>query len=158
MDKIRVEMKCNDRFFNACMAAAVIILAIWFAVMLTYFSVVSLVLFLICTGLFIGIGIAYEKIPTVAEADGSKLRWKHLLGWKSIKYADILTMTCEPEELRGRYSSTQCMKLYITTEDEECTLSQIVNTNKMLQDRLDGEETDIPVMRLYNFIKEKSGK
>ena len=158
MDKIRVEMKCNDRFFNACMAAAVIILAIWFAVMLTYFSVASLVLFLICTGLFIGIGIAYEKIPTVAEADGSKLRWKHLLGWKSIKYADILTMTCEPEELRGRYSSTQCMKLYITTEDEECTLSQIVNTNKMLQDRLDGEETDIPVMRLYNFIKEKSGK
>ena len=30
MDKIRVEMKCNDRFFNAGMAAAVIILAIWF--------------------------------------------------------------------------------------------------------------------------------
>ena len=51
MDKIRVEMKCNDRFFNAGMAATVIILAIWFAVMLTYFSVVSLVLFLICTGL-----------------------------------------------------------------------------------------------------------
>ena len=34
MDKIRVEMKCNDRFFNAGMAATVIILAIWFAVML----------------------------------------------------------------------------------------------------------------------------
>lgn len=158
MDKIRVEMKCNDRFFNGGMAAAVIALAIWFAVMLTYFSVVSLVLFLICTGLFIGIGIAYEKISTVAEADGSELRWKHLLGWKTIRYADILTMTCEPEELRGRYSSTQCMRLLITTGDDECELSQIVNTNKMLQDRLDGQETDIPVMRLYEFIKEKSGK
>lgn len=158
MDKIRVEMKCNDRFFNGGMAAAVIALAIWFAVMLTYFSVVSLVLFLICTGLFIGIGIAYEKISTVAEADGSELRWKHLLGWKTIRYADILTMTCEPEELRGRYSSTQCMRLLITTGDDECELSQIVNTNKMLQDRLDGQETDIPVMRLYEFIKEKSVK
>ena len=73
MDKIRVEMKCNDRFFNAGMAATVIILAIWFAVMLTYFSVVSLVLFLICTGLFVGIVIAFEKIPTVAEADGNEL-------------------------------------------------------------------------------------
>ena len=88
MDKIRVEMKCNDRFFNAGMAATVIILAIWFAVMLTYFSVVSLVLFLICTGLFVGIVIAFEKIPTVAEADGNELRWKHLLGWKTIRYSD----------------------------------------------------------------------
>ena len=158
MDKIRVEMKCNDRFFNAGMAAAVIALAIWFAVMLTYFSVVSLVLFLICTGLFVGIVIAFEKIPTIAEADGSELRWKRLLGWKTIRYADILTINCEPEELRGRYSSTQCMRLLITTGEDECELSQIVNTNKMLQDRLDGQETDIPVMRLYEFIKEKSGK
>ncbi len=158
MDKIRVEMKCNDRFFNAGMAAAVIVLAIWFAVMLTYFSVVSLVLFLICTGLFVGIVIAFEKIPTIAEADGNELRWKHLLGWKTIRYADILTINCEPEELRGRYSSTQCMRLLITAGDGECELSQIVNTNKMLQDRLDGQETDIPVMRLYEFIKEKSGK
>ena len=158
MDKIRVEMKCNDRFFNAGMAAAVIILAIWFAVMLTYFSVVSLVLFLICTGLFVGIVIAFEKIPTIAEADGNELRWKHLLGWKTIKYTDILTIICEPEELRGYHSSTQCMKLYITTEDDECTLSQIIDTNKMLKDRLDGQETDIPVMRLYEFIKEKSVK
>ena len=83
---------------------------------------------------------------------------KHLLGWKTIRYADILTINCEPEELRGRYSSTQCMKLHITTGDDECELSQIVNTNKMLQDRLDGQETDIPVMRLYEFIKEKTGK
>lgn len=158
MDKIRVEMKCNDRFFNAGMAAAVIILAICFAVMLTCFSVVSLVLFLICTGLFVGIVIAFEKIPTIAEADGNELRWKHLLGWKTIRYADILTMTCEPEELYGRYSSTQCMKLYITNEDDECTLSQIIDTNKMLKDRLDGRETDIPVMQLYEFVKEKSGK
>ena len=158
MDKIRVEMKCNDRLFNAGMAAAVIILAIWFAVMLKYFSVVSLVLFLIFTALSIAIVVAYEKIPTVAEADGNELRWKHLLGWKTIKYTDILTIICEPEELRGYHSSTQCMKLYITTEDDECTLSQIIDTNKMLKDRLDGQETDIPVMRLYEFIKEKSVK
>lgn len=158
MDIIRVEMKCDDRFFNAGMAPAFIVLSIWLAVTLTYFSVVSLVLFLISTGLFIGIGVASEKIPTIAEADGSELRWKHLLGWKTIKYADILTITCEPEELRGRYSSTQCMKLYITTRDDECTLSQIVNTNEMLKDRLDGQQTDIPVMRLYEFIKEKAGK
>ena len=50
------------------------------------------------------------------------------------------------------------MKLHITTGDDECELSQIVNTNKMLQDRLDGQETDIPVMRLYEFIKEKTGR
>ena len=108
--------------------------------------------------MFVGIVIAFEKIPTVAEADGNEFRWKHLLGWKTIRYADILTINCEPEELRGRYSSTQCMKLHITTGDDECELSQIVNTNKMLQDRLDGQETDIPVMRLYEFIKEKTGK
>lgn len=158
MDKIRVEMKCNDRFFNAGMAAAVIILAIWFAVMLKCFSVVSLVLFLIFTALSIAIVVVYEEIPTVAEADGNELRWKHLLGWKTIKYTNILTIICEPEELRGYHSSTQCMKLYITTEDDECTLSQIIDTNKMLKDRLDGQETDIPVMRLYEFIKEKTVK
>lgn len=158
MDRIRVEMKCSDRLFNESMAAAFIIISIWLALLLTYFSVVSLVLFLICTGAFIGIGAAYEKIPTIAVADGNELRWKHLLGWKAIEYSDILTISCEPEEWHGRYSSTQCIKLYITTAEDECVLNNIVNTNKMLQDKMDGEETDIPVLRLYEFIKEKSGK
>ena len=125
------------------------------ACMLTRSTVVSLILFLVALAGIIGFDVAYEKLPTIVIAAEKHLRYKHLFRWKTIELSKIKTITCEPFELRGRYSSTQCIRLYIATEDDECDLKQRVNTNEMLTDSMQGKKTDLPLMRVYEFIKER---
>lgn len=91
-------------------------------------------------------------------ADDKKLRYKHLLGWRRIEYSKIKTITCEPYILRGRYSSTQCLRLYITTDIDECDMKEAVDTNKMLGNAMEGKLTELPLMRVYELVKKKSGK
>ena len=125
------------------------------ACMLTRSTVVSLILFLVALAVIIGFEAASEKLPTIVIADEKQLRYKHLFGWKTIELSKIKNINCEPFEVRGRYSSTQCIRLYIATEDDECDLKQRVNTNEMLTDSMQGKKTDLPLMRVYEFIKER---
>ena len=157
-ENIRIEINCINTGLNISLAVGVIGLSIWLACLMTYFSVGSLILFLVVLAGFIALAIASEKLPTVVVADEKQLKYKHLLGWKTIEFSKIKTITCEPFELRGRYSSTQCIRLYIATEDDECDLKQRVNTNEMLADSMQGKQTDLPLMRVYEFIRAKTGK
>ena len=154
-DNIRIEIHCINTYLNNALAVSVIGLSIWLACMLTRSTVVSLILFLVALAGIIGFDVAYEKLPTIVIADEKHLRYKHLFGWKTIELSKIKTITCEPFELMGRYSSTQCIRLYIATEDDECDLKQRVNTNEMLTDSMQGKKTDLPLMRVYKFIKER---
>ena len=154
-DNIRIEIHCINTELNITLAVGVIGLSIWLACLMTYFSVGSLILFAVVLAAFIAMAIASEKLPTVVIADEKQLRYKHLFGWKTIELSKIKTITCEPFELMGRYSSTQCIRLYIATEDDECELKQRVNTNEMLTDSMQGKKTDLPLMRVYKFIKER---
>ena len=157
-DNIRIEIHCINTELNITLAVGMIGLSIWLACLMTYFSVGSLILFAVVLAAFIAMAIASEKLPTVVIADEKQLRYKHLFGWKTIELSKIKTITCEPFEVRGRYSSTQCIRLYITTEDDECDLKQRVNTNEMLEKAMQGKQTDLPLMRVYEFIKAKTGK
>lgn len=157
-ENIRIEIHCINTGLNISLAVGVIGLSIWLACLMTYFSVGSLILFLVVLAGFIALAIASEKLPTVVVADEKQLKYKHLFGWKTIEFSKIKTITCEPFELRGRYSSTQCIRLYIATEDDECDLKQRVNTNEMLADSMQGKQTDLPLMRVYEFIRAKTGK
>ena len=157
-ENIRIEINCINTGLNISLAVGVIGLSIWLACLMTYFSVGSLILFLLVLAGFIALAIASEKLPTVVVADEKQLKYKHLFGWKTINLAEIKTITCEPFELRGRYSSTQCIRLYIATEDDECDLKQRVNTNEMLADSMQGKLTELPLMRVYEFIRAKTGK
>ena len=157
-ENIRIEIHCINTELNITLAVGVIGLSIWLACLMTYFSVGSLILFIVVLAAFIALAIANEKLPTVVIADEKQLRYKHLFGWKTIELSKIQTITCEPFEVRGRYSSTQCIRLYIDTEDDECDLKQRVNTNEMLGNAMEGRLTDLPLMRVYEFIKAKTGK
>ena len=157
-DNIRIEIHCINTCLNNALAVFVIGLSIWLACMLTRSTVVSLILFLVALAGIIGFDVVYEKLPTIIIADEKQLRYKHLFRWKIIELSKIKTITCEPFELRGRYSSTQCIRLYIATEDVECDLKQRVNTNEMLGNAMEGRLTDLPLMRVYEFIKAKTGK
>ena len=157
-ENIRIEIHCINTELNITLAVGVIGLSIWLACLMTYFSVGSLIMFIVVLAAFIALAIASEKLPTVVIADEKQLRYKHLFGWKTIELSKIKTITCEPFEVRGRYSSTQCIRLYIVTEDDECDLKQIVNTNEMLEKAMQGKQTDLPLMRVYDFIRAKTGK
>lgn len=157
-ENIRIEIHCINTGLNISFAVGLIGLSIWLACLMTYFSVGSLILFLVTLAAFIALALASEKIPTVVAADEKQLKYKHLFGWKTIELFKIQTITCEPFEVRGRYSSTQCIRLYIDTEDDECDLKQRVNTNEMLADSMQGKLTELPLMRVYEFIRAKTGK
>lgn len=157
-ENIRIEIHCINTELNITLAVGVIGLSIWLACLMTYFSVGSLIIFIVVLAAFIALAIASEKLPTVVIADEKQLRYKHLFGWKTIELSKIKTITCEPFEVRGRYSSTQCIRLYIVTEDDECDLKQRVNTNEMLEKAMEGKQTDLPLMRVYDFIRAKTGK
>ena len=157
-ENIRIEIHCINTDLNIAFAVALIGLSIWLACLMTYFSVGSLILFLMVLAAFIALAIASERLPTIVVADEKKLKYKHLFGWKTIELSKIQTITCEPFELRGKYNSTQCIRLYIATEDDECDLKQRVNTNEMLEKAMEGKQTDLPLMRVYEFIRAKTGK
>lgn len=157
-DNIRIEIHCINTDLNIAFAVALIGLSIWLACLMTYFSVGSLILFLMVLAAFIALAIASERLPTIVVADEKKLKYKHLFGWKTIELSKIKTITCKPFEVRGRYSSAQCIRLYIATEEDECDLKQRVNTNEMLENAMDGKLTDLPLMRVYDFIRAKTGK
>ena len=106
----------------------------------------------------IGLIIVSEKVPTVVEADGKSLRYRHLLGWRCFEYSKIKTISCEPNVVSGRYSSMQCVKLTVITDDDECELNCRVDTNEMINEQMAGRTTEIPMIRLYEFVKEKVGK
>lgn len=157
-ENIRIEIHCINTELNITLAVGMIGLSIWLACLMTYFSVGSLILFVVVLAAFIAMAIASEKLPTIVIADEMRLRYKHLFGWKTIELSRIKTITCEPFEVRGRYSSTQCIRLYIATEDDECDLKQRVNTNEMLENAMEGKLTELPLMRVYEFIIEKIKK
>ena len=157
-ENIRIEIHCINTYLNNALAVSVIGLSIWLACMLTYSSVGSLILFLAVLAGIIGFEAASEKLPTIVIADEKQLRYKHLFGWKTIELSKIKTITCEPYEVRGRYNSIQCLRLYITTDNDECDLKQRVNTNELLENAMEGKLTELPLMRVYEFIKTKTGK
>lgn len=156
-EKIKIEIHSSDYFVNIGMAAGWIVLTVWLAVLITHFSVGSLIAFLVSTALYIGFIVVYEKIPTVIIADDKLLKTKHLLGWKTVELSKIKTLTCEPYTVRARYSSLQRIRLNIIAEDDvELELTDSVNTEDILNDKLKSKETDIPIIRLYDFLKKRT--
>lgn len=157
-ENIRIETHCINKGYNIAIAAACIGASIWLAVLLKYFSPAGLVAFMIVLAALIGLIIVSEKVPTVVEADGKSLRYRHLLGWRCFEYSKIKTISCEPNVVSGRYSSMQCVKLTVITDDDECELNCRVDTNEMINEQMAGRTTEIPMIRLYEFVKEKVGK
>ena len=156
-EKIKIEIHSTDYFVNIGVTVGCLVLSVWLAVLITHFSVGSLIAFLVSLALFIGFAVVYEKVPTVIIADDKLLKTRHLLGWKTVELSKIKTITCEPYTVRARYSSIQRIKLSITAdEDVELELTDDVNTENILNDKLNSKETDIPIIRLYDFLKSRT--
>ncbi|MGN1090756.1 MAG: hypothetical protein ACI4Q6_10185 [Huintestinicola sp.] len=129
----------------------------WFVMVINYFSWGRLIFFLIFAAVFIASEVFLEKKPTIVIADDNRIRWKHIFGVTSVKMEDITDVKCDPFKVHTRYSSYHEIRLTIktSTEDGEYILSDFVDPEKLVKDRLDGNDTDIPLIALYEFIKER---
>ncbi len=156
-DSISIKIHSSGgELYRMLMGIGCFVLILWLAVLIHAFSWGMLISFIVALGAYIGVLVAYEKVPQVITADTEKLNYKHF-GNKTIMLADIKRLTCEPYSVRTRYDTFQHIRLLIVTADDELELHVSVDANKMLENKLRSKETDIPLIRLYEFLKEKTG-
>ncbi len=156
-DNISIKINSSGgELYRMLMGIGFFSLLIWLFAAIHAFSWVGLICFLVALGLYITILVAYEKVPQIITADTEKLHYKHFSN-KTIMLADIKRLVCEPYSVHSRYETFQCIRLLIVTADDELELHTIVDTNKILENKLESKETDIPLIKLYDFLKEKTG-
>ena len=157
-EKITIEIACSDTLVNWAVAGGMLVLSVWLAILISYFSILGLIMFLVVLSVSIGFIVLYEKTPTVVTADCEAVTYKHLLPSKSIKLSTIKTISCEPYEVPTRYSTVQRVRLCITTKDgDECELNDRINAVELVNGMLESKQADIPLVTLYEFLKQKTG-
>ncbi len=156
-DNIRIEIKgTGGELYRMLMGIGCFVLLIWLCFVIHAFSWGMLICFLLALGLYIAAIVVYEKVPQIITADGRQLCYKHFSS-KTIMLSDITKLVCEPYSVRSRYDTFQHLKLLITTADDELELHVSVDANKMLTNKLEAKDTDIPLIRLYEYLKEHTG-
>ncbi len=158
-DSIRIEIHCSNFYTNIAAVCGVIVIVIWILALKYSFSVGGLIAFIAALAAFCAFVAVDYKVPTVVEADNKTLRVKHLFGWKKVELSKITGITCEPYTVQTRYSSIQRIRLtLLTNDDDEIDLNDSVNTENILNDKLEAKETDIPIITLYEFLKKRIDK
>lgn len=157
-DKIRIEIHNVNELEKWGLFFATTGFIIWLVVLLTNLSGVGVAVFLVVNGPVIACIALYYSIHTVITADDEKIEYKHLLPPKQIKLSDIQQINCEPYTTRSRYGTYQRIKFSVTVHDGETyEFNDQVNTNTLLTDRLQDKQTDVPIIKLYEFVAEKKG-
>ncbi len=157
--KIEVTLKLHLSFLNKVITyTTLFILFVWFIILYSNFSAGSLIGFLLILGAFIFYQYILHKHPAVVSADSEKLVYKQLFSSKEILLADIDRISCEPYVVNSRYHSEQRIRVTVYTREDELELSDHVDTNAVLNDKLEEKETDIPLIRLYRFLMKQTGR
>ena len=156
---IEITLKSHLSYINKFITyAALFVLIIWFMFLYINFSAGCLVGFLLFLGAFILYQYILSKRPTVVTADSEKLVYKQLFSSTEILLTDIDRISCEPYFANSRYHSEQRIRVMVYTRDDELELSDHVDTNTIINDKLEEKDTDIPLIRLYRFLMKQTGR
>lgn len=157
--KIEITLKSHLSYINKAITyTTLFVLFIWFMILYINFSVGNLVGFLLFLGAFILYQYILSKRPTVVTADSEKLVYKQLFSSTEILLTDIDRISCEPYFANSRYHSEQRIRVMVYTRDDELELSDHVDTNTIINDKLEEKDTDIPLIRLYRFLMKQTGR
>ena len=157
--KIEITLKLHLSYLNNFISrTGFIVLFIWLIFLCSFFSVGSLIGFLIVLGIFALYYYYLHKHPAVVIADSEKLIYNQLFSHAEILLTDIDRISCEPYVVNGRYHSTQHIRVTVYTKDDELELSDLVDTNALITDKLEDKDTDIPLFRLYRFLMKQTGR
>lgn len=110
--------------------------------------------------LAVGTGILSVMLhrPTVVKSDGETLWWRQFGKPQTLRIAEIAEISCKPYEVRTRFGSDQRLRLTLRTDGspvQEIEFTDSVDSLALLQERLGGTETDIPLTRLYRYLRER---
>ena len=155
-ENIKIEIHQNDTIINMFVGVMVVFFMVYLAWILTVFNFAAFILFVLLLVPFCIFGEMYLSRPTVISSDGKTLRWKHLFKSYEMNISDITSLSCEPYEVRVRYSTTQRIRLRIEADNDigEIEFNDIVNAADLLNEKLKGKKSDIPIVGLYEFLKE----
>ncbi len=154
-EKIRVSIKSYSELWEIILVMITIVGTIWLVVALSYFSVVSWVLFLVFVSISVfWIVLQERKIEVVADI--KSVRWKRFIILHEIKLDDITGLKCEPYEMRSRYATYQRLRLIIElkTDIGSVELNDFIETSDLLDEKINGTKSDIELLKLYEFLKE----
>ena len=157
--KIEITLKLHMSYINKAITyTGLFVLFFWLLILYSNFSVGLLASFLVVLGAFILYQCILHKHPAVVTADSEKLVYKQLFSSVEILLTDIDRISCEPSFVNSRYYSEQRIRIMIYTKDDELELSDHVDTNTIINDKLEEKETDIPLIRLYRFLMTQTGR
>ncbi len=155
--KLEIKIDHMDFLYTAVLWISSFIFFFWLAYLFSSFSVGKLIVLFLVLGLTIFYIIVYNKRPTVITVDETTLIIKHLFIPTVILLSEIKEITCAPYvHVHGRYHSEQRIKLTILTKDDEYSYNASVNTDSILTNALEDKDTDIPLIRLYRLLKERT--
>lgn len=157
--KIEITLKNHESYMHKFIFGAGGIFLLFYFIFLQYSKTPwPLIVFLLLCGVYGGYLYIYFKHPTVVTADAEKLIYKHLFTSVEIILADIDRISCEPYVQSGRYHSEQRIRLTVYTENDELELNDHVDTNEVLNNKLEDKDTDLPLFRLYHFLMKQTGR
>ncbi|MBQ8927096.1 MAG: hypothetical protein IJ055_02330 [Oscillospiraceae bacterium] len=155
-ERLRIEIHQSDLFFTAGMTCAMLGLFLVLAGVLYAPTLWGVLLFVAALAGWIAAAHLYEKRPTVIWSDGKVLRWHHLCGTRALALSAVTGMRCEPYTVRTRYGAYQRIRLTLRTNDDrlgDVEFNDSVETSALLQEKLSGIPTEVPLMTLYAYLK-----
>lgn len=103
-------------------------------------------------------GVLFYSRPMIIRSDGVTLRYKHIFRTHEINLSEISGISCEPYERHSRYSSMQRIRLVIklkNAEWDEIEFNDRLNTSELVNEKLNKSTAEIPLIRLYDFLRER---
>ena len=97
-----------------------------------------------------------QSRKTVVKSDGDILWWQDFGKPKMLKIDEIAEISCTPYEVRTRFGSRQRLRLTLQTDGSPAQAIEFtdnVDSMQLMQDQLGGTETDIPLARLYRYLR-----
>lgn len=155
---LRIEVYSYSWMYKTLIAFGVFVMVVWFFAMFWALSVWMVVFYCLTLVAFIAYCWFYERTPTVISADDQTLRWRHLGKTHKIALSEIRNVTCEPYSVRTRYDTFQHLRLTVFVKDEnndDIEFNDKVDANGMLTDLLNDQQKDVPLMKMYRFLKKR---
>ena len=144
---------------NACVISAIVLVIGALALAGEYkdsdFVSPAVIILFICCSAAVNIFVGH---PTTVTADCRKIKYKHYFKEHEIDLCDVELIYPEFYSVyAGRGGSRQRICLTIVLKNgDEIELNDEAYPNKILNNSLENKQTDIPLLKLYSFLKDRN--
>jgi len=156
-DNIRIKIHMEYSALNGIIFSLALLVSVALTVYLRSFKAEWLII-TSALGAALVIAVSCAQEPTAVWTDDTRLHWKFRRSKHSIRLDDITDLSIEPYQIRVRGGYRQRIRLTLRTrshEMPEIEFSDEVDANAVLNEKIDGNHTDLPLMQLYDHLCER---